>query len=135
MVSRQGLHYDRSMIGLRFLPYPLLAAALLASAYAGLSGPAGAVSPSRPVSLAEFGNRVFFDSDSAELRPDAKEAIRRLAEWLNKNHPELNIMVEGHADERVSRQYAFDLGCRRAIAAGAEMIRHGFPAEQLGLVS
>lgn len=122
------------MNGPQILLPPLLAAALLASAYAGLSGPAEALSPSRPTSLPEIGNRVFFDFDSAALRSDAAETVKKVAEWL-KPYPELLIMVEGYTDKREPNDHSFALGCRRARAAREALIERGIAAERLGTFS
>jgi len=66
--------------------------------------------------LQRVGDRVFFEYDSSALSPQAKETLHKQAEFL-KAHSNLNIIMEGHADERGTREYNIGLGERRASAA------------------
>lgn len=59
---------------------------------------------------------AFFAFDASTLDDDAQEALRRSATWL-REHPELNLLVEGHCDERGTEQYNLALGERRASTA------------------
>jgi peptidoglycan-associated lipoprotein len=59
------------------------------------------------------GDRVFFESDSSELDGRATGTLDRQADWL-KRYPRARIVIEGHADERGTREYNFALGARRA---------------------
>ena len=61
------------------------------------------------------GDRVFFDYDSAVLSPVATETLDRQGAWL-RQYPSLTVTVEGHADERGTREYNLALGDRRATA-------------------
>lgn len=61
------------------------------------------------------GDRVFFDYDSAVLSPVATETLDRQGAWL-RQYPNLTITVEGHADERGTREYNLAIGDRRATA-------------------
>jgi len=74
-------------------------------------------------------DRVFFDYDSAALRPDAQATLSEIGAWL-VNHPDKNVTIEGHCDERGTREYNLALGERRATsvanylaAAGVELSR------------
>jgi peptidoglycan-associated lipoprotein len=75
-------------------------------------------------------DRVFFDYDSAQLRPDALPALKHQAEWL-KRHLAERIIIEGHADERGTREYNLALGARRAAAVRVHLIAIGVPASQI----
>ena len=65
--------------------------------------------------LAQVGNTVFFGFDSAELSTESKDTLDRQAAFLNVN-PTLVVVVEGHADERGTREYNLALGDRRAVS-------------------
>ena len=70
------------------------------------------------------GDRVFFEYDSAVLTPDGRRTLERQAEWL-RLFPEHNVMIEGHCDERGTREYNLALGERRASAARDYLIAFG----------
>ncbi len=117
----------------------LLAAALLVSGYAGLSGPANALSPGEPRELTDFwemtgGGVIFFADGGATFRPEAIVRIDGLAKWM-KQYPEFLVMIEGHTDNRGSRDYSFELGCRRALATREALIERGIAPERLGTFS
>ncbi len=77
---------------------------------------------------------AFFDYDRAEIRPDARDALARTAEFLRTN-PQIKINVEGHCDERGSTEYNLALGDRRAQAARQFLISLGVAAERMEPVS
>jgi peptidoglycan-associated lipoprotein len=62
---------------------------------------------------AAVGDRVFFDTDQTDLSDQARVTLDRQAAWLNR-YGRYNFTVEGHADERGTREYNFALGSRRA---------------------
>ena len=62
------------------------------------------------------GDRVFFDYDKFNVRPDGRATLEKQAAWLKK-HSGLTITIEGHADERGTREYNLALGDRRANSA------------------
>ena len=62
------------------------------------------------------GDRVFFDFDRSDLRPDAIEQLNRQADWM-KSNPTVTVILQGHADERGTREYNLALGDRRASSA------------------
>ena len=80
------------------------------------------------------GDRVFFDTDSAAISPLAQQTLARQATWLNQN-PGVNVVVEGHADERGTREYNLALGARRADSARAFLISQGVAANRLRTIS
>ena len=65
--------------------------------------------------IVSVGDRVFFAYDSAELDPDAQELLQAQAAWL-KQYNKTSIIIEGHCDERGTREYNLALGERRAQA-------------------
>ena len=65
--------------------------------------------------IVNVGDRVFFDYDSAELDADAQELLQQQAAWL-KEHNILSVTIEGHCDERGTREYNLALGEKRAQA-------------------
>lgn len=66
--------------------------------------------------VVNVGDRVFFDFDRSDLRPDAIETLNKQADWM-KNYPSVEVKIEGHADERGTREYNLALGDRRASSA------------------
>jgi peptidoglycan-associated lipoprotein len=91
-----------------------------------------------PGSIADFrqnvGDRVFFDTDQSTIREDGRQTLNRQAEWLKK-YTQYRITVEGHCDERGTREYNFALGERRANAAKQYLIAQGIPAQRINTVS
>ena len=91
-----------------------------------------------PGSVADFrqnvGDRVFFDTDMSNIREDGRQTLNRQAEWLKKytNYP---ITIEGHCDERGTREYNLALGERRANAARQYLIAQGIPAARIKTIS
>ena len=65
--------------------------------------------------IVSVGDRVFFDYDSAELSADAQELLQAQAAWL-KQYKKTSIIIEGHCDERGTREYNLALGEKRAQA-------------------
>ncbi|PIK70623.1 peptidoglycan-associated lipoprotein, partial [Methylobacterium frigidaeris] len=90
-----------------------------ASAAYGAGGAGGRGGPATPGSAQDFvvniGDRVFFDSDSTDLTPTATATLDKQAQWLSR-YPRYTFLIEGHADERGTREYNFSLGARRAQA-------------------
>ncbi len=83
----------------------------------GLGG--GGAGAATPGSAQDFtvnvGDRIFFDTDSSAIRADAQQTLTRQAQWLNQ-YRNYAIVIEGHADERGTREYNLALGARRAAA-------------------
>jgi peptidoglycan-associated lipoprotein len=73
---------------------------------------------------------VFFDYDSIELRPEAREALQRNATWLNR-WASTRIVVEGHSDERGTAEYNLALGEQRAQQVRNYLSSLGVPAERM----
>jgi peptidoglycan-associated lipoprotein len=91
-----------------------------------------------PGSVADFrqnvGDRVFFDTDQSTIREDGRATLNRQAEWLKK-YGNYQITIEGHCDERGTREYNLALGERRANAARQYLVAQGIPAARVKTVS
>ena len=96
------------------------------------SSAANALSPAEK--LAKVGNTVFFDFDSAALSYDAQVTLSRQAAFLQLN-PEAVVVIEGHCDERGTREYNLALGDRRASAARDFLLAKGIDAARIRTVS
>jgi peptidoglycan-associated lipoprotein len=77
---------------------------------------------------------AYFDYDSAAIRPDAREALQKTADFL-KNYPNVHVTIEGHCDDRGSTEYNLALGQRRANAVKEYMVSLGIPADHLNTTS
>jgi peptidoglycan-associated lipoprotein len=102
------------------------------------AGGAGMGSAATPGSQQDFtvnvGDRIFFDTDSSVIRADAQTTLSRQAQWLGQ-YGSYSITVEGHADERGTREYNLALGARRAAAARDFLIARGVPANRIRTIS
>jgi len=124
-----------------FAAVALLAACETAPQQTGTTGGAGA-GQQRPAlaedSLQYFqqtvGDRVFFDYDRYDVRADGRATLEKQAAWLKK-FPQKTITVEGHADERGTREYNLALGERRANAVKDYLVSLGIPASRVKTVS
>ncbi len=98
--------------------------------------PAPAPAPS--ASVADLFNQnirdAFFDTDKSDLRPDARDALTKDAEFL-RSYPDVRISIEGHCDERGSTEYNLGLGERRADAAKNYLVSLGIAANRIDTVS
>jgi peptidoglycan-associated lipoprotein len=101
----------------------------------GLAAGGGA---STPGSAQDFtvnvGDRIFFDTDSSAIRADAQQILTRQAQWLNQ-YRNYGIVIEGHADERGTREYNLALGARRAAATRDFLIARGVAANRIKTIS
>jgi peptidoglycan-associated lipoprotein len=137
----------RDMMDLRFMRVAKLAAMLVAGlalaacstnpnpmqgANAGLAGSAA------PGSAQDFvvnvGDRVFFESDSSELTPQSVAILDKQAQWLQQ-YNRYAFTVEGHADERGTREYNIALGARRAQAVRDYLTSRGVQANRMRTIS
>ena len=100
---------------------------------AGAAGANGAVPGSAQDFTLNVGDRIFFDTDSTNLRPDAQATLSKQAQWLQR-YPNRAITVEGHADERGTRAYNLSLSARRATVARDYLTAKGVPANQMRTV-
>ncbi len=80
------------------------------------------------------GDRVFFALDSSELSPEARSTLDRQAAWLAQ-YPQAQLRIEGHADERGTREYNLALGDRRANAVRNYLVSQGVASSRLETIS
>lgn len=79
-------------------------------------------------------DRVFFAYDSSVVDSEGQAVLQNQAEWL-KDNSGVNITLEGHADERGTREYNIALGERRAEAAKNYLVSQGIPASRISTIS
>ena len=84
--------------------------------------------------VVNVGDRVFFDTDSSSLRPEGRATLDRQAQWLQQ-YQRYTVTIEGHADERGTREYNLALGARRAQAARDYLVSQGVAASRLRTIS
>ena len=102
----------------------------------GLGGPGvGAASPgSQQDFVVNVGDRVFFDSDSTELTATGQATLDKQARWLTQ-YGRYSFTIEGHADERGTREYNFALGSRRAESTKEYLVARGISAARMKTIS
>ncbi len=105
---------------------------------AGAGGAGGAAGSATPGTTQDFsinvGDRVFFETDSSDLTPTAVATLNQQALWLER-YPRYTFLIEGHADERGTREYNFSLGARRAQAVRDYLASRGVGANRMRVVS
>jgi peptidoglycan-associated lipoprotein len=84
--------------------------------------------------VVNVGDRVFFEFDKASLTDEAQATVERLAAWMQE-YPPATVTVEGHADERGTREYNLALGARRANAVRDYLIVLGIDPNRIETVS
>lgn len=82
----------------------------------------------------KVGDRVFFDYDSSQIADEAKATLQSQATWLKANSS-VNVTIEGHCDERGTREYNIALGERRATAAKKVLVSLGVAANRISTIS
>jgi peptidoglycan-associated lipoprotein len=97
-------------------------------------GGAAAVPGSQQDFIVNVGDRVFFESDSSELTLQARETLDKQAQWLNQ-YSRYAFTIEGHADERGTREYNIALGARRAQTVQAYLVSRGVMAQRMHTIS
>jgi len=101
----------------------------------GLGTGVGAAAPGSPQEFTvTVGDRIFFDTDSSAIRADAQQTLARQAQWLGR-YPNYAVTIEGHADERGTREYNLALSARRAAATRDYLVNLGVPANRLRTIS
>ena len=79
-------------------------------------------------------DRVFFATNESILTTKSRDTLRKQAAWLRENS-NVNVVVEGHADERGTREYNLALGERRANAAKDYLMTYGISADRISVIS
>lgn len=102
---------------------------------AGDLGLGGSATPgSQQDFTVNVGDRIFFDLDSSVIRADAQQTLAKQAQWLAR-YPQYSITVEGHSDERGTREYNLALGQRRAAAARDFLASRGVAINRMRTIS
>ena len=84
--------------------------------------------------VVNVGDRVFFDTDSSDLSDQARATLDKQAQWLN-NYNRYSFTIEGHADERGTREYNIALGARRAQTVRSYLMAHGIDGNRMRTIS
>jgi peptidoglycan-associated lipoprotein len=119
----------------------LLAVALAVSACArtaedAQANAAGAATPgSQQDFIVNVGDRVFFETDSSELTPQSRSTLDKQAQWLTTYSNYGQFTIEGHADERGTREYNIALGARRAQAVRDYLASRGIQPQRMRTIS
>jgi peptidoglycan-associated lipoprotein len=117
----------------------LIGAAFLVAACAqNPTDQAGANAAATPGSAQDFvvnvGDRVFFESDQTELSPQAIATLEKQAQWL-QTYNRYSFTIEGHADERGTREYNIALGARRAQSVRSYLASRGIDPNRMRTIS
>ena len=116
----------------------VLAVALSMGACAKNLGNEAMASAAVPGSQQDFvvnvGDRVFFESDQTDLTPQAIATLEKQVQWL-QTYSRYTFTIEGHADERGTREYNIALGARRAQAVRTFMASRGIDASRMRTIS
>jgi peptidoglycan-associated lipoprotein len=84
--------------------------------------------------IQNVGDRVFFGTDRSDLTQEAQAQLQKQATWL-KTYPQYRFVVEGHCDERGTREYNLALGERRAAAVKNYLVALGIDANRMQTIS
>ena len=102
------------------------------------NGVGGAGGPATPGSARDFsvnvGDIVYFSTDSTDLTPEAQQTLSKQARWLQQ-YSQYTITIEGHADERGTREYNISLGAKRAETVRAFLARNGINGSRIRTTS
>jgi peptidoglycan-associated lipoprotein len=148
---RKGNMMDRSLVTLRTarLAAVLLVGFALAACsntpkpedqlgQNGAGGPGGRGVAATPGSAKDFsanvGDIVYFSTDQTELSPEAQQTLANQARWLQQ-YSQYTITIEGHADERGTREYNIGLGSKRATSVRDFLARNGVQASRIRTIS
>jgi len=97
--------------------------------------PVGAVMPgSEQDFVVNIGDRVYFDLNMYQIRPEAFARLDAQAQWLQR-YPQVTIRIEGNADERGTREYNLALAARRAESVRNYLVDRGIPAGRIDTIS
>jgi peptidoglycan-associated lipoprotein len=101
---------------------------------AGQAATSGPVPGSEEDLVANVGDRVFFDFNKSNLKPDARETLDRQSAWLQK-YQNVNVLVAGNCDDRGTEEYNLALGQRRANAAADYLKARGVAGSRVNTIS
>src|ERR671934_2302226 len=118
----------RILQGLKLAAVLAVALSMGACANKNLTGTDAMANAATPGSQQDFvvnvGDRVFFESDQTDLTPQAIVTLEKQAQWL-QTYPRYSFTIEGHADERGTREYNIALGARRSQSVRTYMQSRG----------
>jgi peptidoglycan-associated lipoprotein len=103
----------------------------------GMGGPVGGAgyAPGSQQDLAATaGDRVFFAYDQSSISPEGQQILQRQAQWLQR-YGRVMVTIEGHCDERGTREYNLALGERRAQAVKNVLVALGIPSSRINTIS
>lgn len=104
------------------------------SSMSGQGGPGSAAPGSQQDLAVNVGDRVFFEFDQSSLSQEARATLQRQAAWM-KLHQAVTVTVEGHCDERGTREYNLALGARRANASKEYLVSLGVDPARVRTIS
>jgi peptidoglycan-associated lipoprotein len=84
--------------------------------------------------VVNVGDRVFFETDSTDLTPQSRATLDKQAQWLSQ-YNRYTFTIEGHADERGTREYNIALGARRAQTVREYLVSRGIEAQRMRTIS
>ncbi|MDQ0303966.1 peptidoglycan-associated lipoprotein Pal [Ancylobacter polymorphus] len=115
--------------------FAMLAAACAKNPMDGAGQALGSAPPGSPQEfIVSVGDRVFFESDQTSLTPQAQATLDKQAQWLN-HYAKYTFTIEGHADERGTREYNIALGARRAQSVRDYLVQRGVAANRMRTIS
>jgi peptidoglycan-associated lipoprotein len=94
----------------------------------------GVVKGSREDFIQNVGDRVFFDFDKSDIKPEGRQTLDKQATWL-KQYASVTVTIEGNCDDRGTREYNLALGNRRANAVKNALVALGIPASRIQTIS
>ena len=128
----------RILQGLKFAAVLAVALSMGACANKNLNGMDANASAATPGSQQDFvvnvGDRVFFESDQTDLSPQAIATLEKQVQWLQM-YPRYSFTIEGHADERGTREYNIALGARRAQSVRTFLSSRGIDPSRMRTIS
>jgi peptidoglycan-associated lipoprotein len=102
---------------------------------AGADGAGGPATPGSPRDFTQnVGDLVHFTTDSTDLTPQAQQILVSQARWLNQ-YPQYSVTLQGHADERGTREYNIALGARRAVVVRSFLASQGVNPARMRTIS
>ncbi len=128
-MARHAIHVRNLLLG-----GLLLALAACSSSNNTLNSRTAATPGSEQDFIVNVGDRVFFPTDITTLTDTARQTLSRQAAWL-KQYPQVTILVEGHADERGTREYNLGLSARRSATTKAYLVSQGVDAARIRTIS
>ncbi|MBV9347027.1 MAG: peptidoglycan-associated lipoprotein Pal [Pseudolabrys sp.] len=132
------MNMEKFARGLRFAAVVAFALGAAACATQQPGEQANAANVAAPGSEQDFvvnvGDRVFFETDSTELTPQARATLDKQAQWLTQ-YNRYSFTMEGHADERGTREYNIALGARRSQVARDYLASRGVNPQRMRTIS